>query len=201
MQTTQTSINLHEMPIGTTYICRDGSEVTINGYNGVLNYPFKGSNGYTYVSSGRIWSCDEDPKDIMQVKPVAETKPVITVEVGKKYVRRDGKIATVLSGPYKGGRYYTDQEYGESGKCAYVYCEGNALRSALYQPEDFVAEYVEAVVKPAKPSQYETIMQIASSIQEAGGSVSHLHKITLEDFLSICEKNNIEITVKYNKGK
>lgn len=55
--------------------------------------------------------------------------------------------------------------------------------------------------KPAKPSQYETIMQIASSVQEAGGSVSHLHKITLEDFLSICEKNSIEITVNYNKGK
>lgn len=199
MQTTQ--INLGDYPIGTTYICRDGSEVTIEDYQRGDYYPYKGNNLDTYLRSGRVYEFVEDPKDIMQVKPMVATKPSITVEVGKKYIRRDGKIATVLSGPNRGGRYYTDQYFGRSTIAAYVHKHGYTFGNRSEQPEDFVAEYVEPVVEPAKPSQYETIMKIASSIQEVGGSVSHLHKITLEDFLGICEKNNIEITVKYNKGK
>lgn len=43
----------------------------------------------------------------------------------------------------------------------------------------------------------DTLINIASAIQHAGGCVSLLKDISLSDFIKTCAHNNIEITVKY----
>lgn len=68
------------------------------------------------------------------------------VEIGKKYFRRDGKIATVTGKRpnqpfFYDVRYVTDIIYGDTGEYAYVYENGSAFASGAPEPEDFVSEY------------------------------------------------------------
>lgn len=61
------------------------------------------------------------------------------VEVGKSYVRRDGKIATVVR--RVGSKFYTNQKFGAGPDYAYVHEDGRAFRHEGSYPEDFVREY------------------------------------------------------------
>ena len=200
-------MNLADYPIGTTYICRDGSEIAIVGRTDLIEYPYRGSNGNVYNKEGSIVIGNMFSEDIVAVKEQNLTLPI---QVGKKYIRRDGRVTTIKSGPDNCGRYYTDTPYDNSAYAkAYVYSNGFAFKSCSRNRSDIIADYVESVnsevkqseqseqLKLNKSTQYQTIIKLASAVQEAGGYIGVLKNITLEDFINICDKNNIDITAKY----
>lgn len=181
---------------GTVYICNDGTEVTLTSKIEGTNYSFSGSNGSSYNRHGRVWYGTHREKDICRVKLT------LPIENGKKYVRRDGLVVVatpntpthISSYTLDGDRHYVFRESGLSHK---------QYHSAIDLVEDFVEpQPASEVIKLSDNKKfvgYKTIIDIASAIQAVGGSVDVLRDISLHEFLSICEANKIEISVRVKK--
>lgn len=179
---------------GTVYICNDGTEVTLTLRNEGATYPFSGSNGSSYNRHGRVWYGARSEKDIYWVKLT------LPIENGKKYVRRDGLVVVATPNtPTHISSYTLD------GDRHYVFRENGLANTEYHSASDLVEDFVEPASEVIKLSDnkkfvgYKTIIDIASAIQAAGGSVDVLRDISLHEFLSICEANKIEISVRVKK--
>lgn len=195
------TMNKLQLEVGKMYVNRRGKTVTIveidnnRKYHEVC-YPYKGDNGYYYTEHGCFYVYDDgkskDMNDLVKEYKDDETMNELKLEVGKKYVTRDGYIVTIteidnnymhnnVHYPYKGNN---ERRYTENGYF-YVcddskYVDINALVKE-YKEDETINEKRETIDKEYLAKCFDNLINDLEKdiilIKNTGGSASAVSAI------------------------
>jgi hypothetical protein len=112
------------LSVGQVWRTRKGEEVALG--EDLLDYPFVGSNGITYTSSGFVWN-DEipDPRDLIElISDAPATRPAL--KVGQVWRTRGGSQCTIkdtsicLDFPVQSDLYGGHYHHADGSSCLRV---------------------------------------------------------------------------------
>lgn len=120
------------LEVGKWYLRRDGGVVQIVAFLGAsANWPYTSSEGGTYRGDGCYYGPrDSSPADLIEEVQV----PALKLEVGKWYLRRDGRKVKVLSA------HGTEKYQCFSAQGDFYQIDGRYLHGPANGPDDLIAE-------------------------------------------------------------